>query len=45
MCVCVCVCVRYIGCLNMHGTHLPDNISNNDNVRFFFCFSFENSIP
>ena len=36
------MCV-YIGCFNIHETHVTANNSTNDNVPFF-CFRFENSI-
>ena len=34
----------YIGYLNIHGSHVTANNSTNNNVVFFFCFRFENSI-
>ena len=34
----------YIGCLNKHGSHVTANYSTNNNVVFFFRFSFENIV-
>ena len=34
----------YVGCLNIHGTHVSANNSTTNNNVFFFCFRFENCI-
>ena len=33
--------IPYIGCLNIHGTHVTANNSINDNVAFFFASYFK----
>ena len=50
-CVCVYIYIyiyththTHRGCLNMHGTHMTANNSTNNNVVFFACFRFKNSI-
>ena len=33
-----------IGCLNKYGTHVTANNFTNNNIVFFFCLRFKNSI-
>ena len=38
------IAVTSLKCLNIHGAHVTANNSTDNNVVFFFCFRFENSI-